>query len=48
MSSFLASLFLGHIAPFDISDVCGMNLWNIKKGAYDDQLIELCLSLIHI
>ncbi|KAJ5482516.1 Carbohydrate kinaseFGGYN-terminal [Penicillium sp. IBT 31633x] len=42
VSSFLASLFLGHVAPFDISDVCGMNLWNIKKGAYDDRLIELC------
>ncbi|KAJ5845188.1 hypothetical protein N7534_008857 [Penicillium rubens] len=42
VSSFLASLFLGHIAPFDISDVCGMNLWNIKKGAYDEGLIQLC------
>ncbi|OQE25958.1 hypothetical protein PENFLA_c007G05919 [Penicillium flavigenum] len=42
VSSFLASLFLGHIAPFDISDVCGMNLWNIKKGAYDERLIQLC------
>ncbi|KAJ5557439.1 hypothetical protein N7494_001354 [Penicillium frequentans] len=42
VSSFLASLFLGHVAPFDISDVCGMNLWNIKKGAYDDRLLQLC------
>ncbi|KAJ5638797.1 Carbohydrate kinase FGGY N-terminal [Penicillium herquei] len=42
VSSFLASLFLGHVAPFDISDVCGMNLWNIKQGAYDDRLLELC------
>lgn len=42
VSSFIASLFLGHIAPFDISDVCGMNLWNIKKGAYDDQILKLC------
>ncbi|PYH97296.1 D-xylulose kinase A [Aspergillus ellipticus CBS 707.79] len=42
VSSFLASLFLGHIAPFDISDVCGMNLWNIKQGAYDEKLLELC------
>ncbi|GAD99699.1 D-xylulose kinase [Paecilomyces variotii No. 5] len=41
VSSFLASLFLGHIAPFDISDVCGMNLWNIKNGAYDDRLLKL-------
>ncbi|KAJ5083270.1 Carbohydrate kinase FGGY N-terminal [Penicillium angulare] len=42
VSSFLASLFLGHIAPFDISDVCGMNLWNIQKGVFDDRLLELC------
>ncbi|RDW61846.1 xylulokinase [Aspergillus mulundensis] len=42
VSSFLASLFLGHVAPFDISDVCGMNLWNIHKGAYDEDLLKLC------
>ncbi|KAJ5902816.1 hypothetical protein N7495_003344 [Penicillium taxi] len=42
VSSFLASLFLGHIAPFDISDVCGMDLWNIKQGAYDESLLKLC------
>ncbi|KAL5051164.1 putative D-xylulose kinase A [Aspergillus fruticulosus] len=42
VSSFLASLFLGHVAPLDISDVCGMNLWNIHKGAYDEDLLKLC------
>ncbi|GAM37924.1 xylulose kinase [Talaromyces pinophilus] len=42
VSSFLASLFLGSIAPFDISDVCGMNLWNIKAGSWDDRLLKLC------
>ncbi|QKX53015.1 uncharacterized protein TRUGW13939_00086 [Talaromyces rugulosus] len=42
VSSFLASLFLGTIAPFDISDVCGMNLWNIKQGAWDGRLLKLC------
>jgi xylulokinase len=42
VSSFIASLFLGHVAPFDISDVCGMNLWNIKQGAYDEQILKLC------
>ncbi|KAJ5958987.1 Carbohydrate kinase FGGY N-terminal [Penicillium vulpinum] len=48
VSSFLASLFLGHIAPFDISDVCGMNLWNIKKGAYDERLIQLCSGVFGV
>lgn len=42
VSSFLASVLLGRIAPLDISDVCGMNLWNIQKGTYDDRLVELC------
>lgn len=41
MSSFLASIFVGDIAPFDISDVCGMNLWDIKKGDYNEKLLEL-------
>ena len=42
VSSFVASLFLGRVAPFDISDVCGMNLWHIKKGEYNAKLSELC------
>ncbi|OJJ44879.1 hypothetical protein ASPZODRAFT_70252 [Penicilliopsis zonata CBS 506.65] len=41
VSSFLASLFLGRVAALDISDVCGMNLWNIEKGAFDDRLLRL-------
>ena len=41
MSSFLASIFLGRIAPFDISDVCGMNLWDIKAGTWNEKLLEL-------
>lgn len=42
VSSFLASILLGRVAPLDISDVCGMNLWNIENGAYDDRLLQLC------
>jgi xylulokinase len=41
VSSFLASVFLGKIAPFDISDVCGMNLWDIRAGAWSEQLLKL-------
>jgi len=41
VSSFLASVFLGRIAPFDISDVCGMNLWDIKAGAWSEPLLKL-------
>lgn len=41
VSSFLASLFLGKIASIDIADVCGMNLWHIKKGVWNTELMEL-------
>ncbi|KAL8783026.1 MAG: hypothetical protein Q9213_004923 [Squamulea squamosa] len=41
VSSFLASVFLGRIAPFDIADICGMNLWDIKAGAWNERLLSL-------
>jgi xylulokinase len=41
VSSFLATVFLGKYAPMDISDVCGMNLWDIKKGEWHQKLLEL-------
>ncbi|KAI0194172.1 cation efflux family-domain-containing protein [Astrocystis sublimbata] len=40
-SSFLASVFLGSIAPFDISDVTGMNLWDISSETWNQELLEL-------
>ncbi|KAI4260084.1 MAG: hypothetical protein LQ352_000463 [Teloschistes flavicans] len=41
VSSFIASIFLGRIAPFDISDVCGMNLYDIRAGAWSEELLSL-------
>ncbi|KAF2141966.1 uncharacterized protein K452DRAFT_318310 [Aplosporella prunicola CBS 121167] len=41
VSSFLASVFLGRVAPIDISDVCGMDLWEISKGAWNEGLLSL-------
>ncbi|KAK0621212.1 hypothetical protein B0T17DRAFT_494042 [Bombardia bombarda] len=41
VSSFLASLFLGAVAPMDISDVCGMNLWDIPANSWAEPLLEL-------
>lgn len=41
VSSFLASLLLGSIAPMDISDVCGMNLWDIPGNQWSEPLLEL-------
>ncbi|KAK3302544.1 uncharacterized protein B0T15DRAFT_309213 [Chaetomium strumarium] len=41
VSSFLASLFLGAVAPMDISDACGMNLWDIQGSSWSEPLLEL-------
>ncbi|KAL2262377.1 hypothetical protein VTK26DRAFT_1510 [Humicola hyalothermophila] len=41
VSSFLASLFLGAVAPMDISDACGMNLWDIAANSWSEPLLEL-------
>ncbi|KAI9823935.1 MAG: hypothetical protein M1832_002253 [Thelocarpon impressellum] len=41
VSSFLASLFLGRVAPIDIGDVGGMNLWDIKAGSWCEPLLKL-------
>lgn len=41
VSSFLASLFLGTVAPMDISDVCGMNLWDIPGNNWSEPLLKL-------
>ncbi|KPI45033.1 putative D-xylulose kinase A [Cyphellophora attinorum] len=41
VSSWLATIFRGKLAPFDISDVCGMNLWDIPNGRWHPKLLEL-------
>jgi len=41
VSSFLASVLLGTIAPMDISDVCGMNLWDMGAHQWSEPLLDL-------
>lgn len=41
VSSWLATIFLGRFAPFDISDVCGMNLWDINAGTWNEKAVAL-------
>ena len=41
VSSWLATIFLGKFAPFDISDVCGMNLWDVTQGTWSEKTLEL-------
>ncbi|KAJ2907214.1 hypothetical protein MKZ38_006508 [Zalerion maritima] len=42
VSSFLASVFLGAVAPMDISDVCGANIWDIPGECWS----KLALTLV--
>ncbi|WBW75039.1 xylulose kinase Xks1 [Schizosaccharomyces osmophilus] len=39
-SSFLMSVFLQREAPLEISDVCGMNLWDIRNERFDTRLLD--------
>jgi xylulokinase len=41
VSSFLASIFLGKVAPIDKGDVGGANLWDIKNGRWHEDLLKL-------
>lgn len=41
VSSWLASVLLGAIAPLDISDATGMNLWDIPANSWSDELLNL-------
>ncbi|KIW02711.1 hypothetical protein, variant [Verruconis gallopava] len=41
VSSFLSSVLLGKVAPMDIGDVCGANLWDMKAGKWNEELLAL-------
>ncbi|KAF4591630.1 D-xylulose kinase A [Ophiocordyceps camponoti-floridani] len=41
VSSWLASIFLGAVAPIDMADVCGLNLWDMAEQRYSQELLAL-------
>lgn len=41
VSSFMASLFLGRIAPIDVSDASGMNLMDVLSRKWVDSILDL-------
>ncbi|ODA82571.1 hypothetical protein RJ55_01078 [Drechmeria coniospora] len=41
VSSWLASVLLGSVAPLDVADVCGMNLWDMAHQRYGEELLRL-------
>lgn len=45
VSSWLASVLRGALAPLDISDVCGMNLWDVAARRYSEPLLALAADL---
>ncbi|EMG46966.1 D-xylulokinase [Candida maltosa Xu316] len=45
VSSFITSVLIGKIADLEESDACGMNLYDINKSDYDEELLALAAGV---
>lgn len=45
VSSFLASILLGKFTPVEEAEACGMNIYNIAKSDYDDELLAVAAGV---
>lgn len=45
VSSFVASVLLGKVTEIEQADGCGMNLYDVSKQAYDDELLALAAGV---
>lgn len=45
VSSFLASVLLGRITEIELADACGMNVYDFRKGDYDDELVAVAAGV---
>lgn len=45
VSSFVASVLLGKITTIEQSDGCGMNLYDVEKNDYDEELLALAAGV---
>lgn len=41
VSSFLTSILAGKISAIEVSDACGMNLWNVESRCWEPRLIQV-------
>lgn len=45
VSSFLASVFIGKISGIEEADACGMNLYDLSKREFDDELLAVAAGV---
>lgn len=45
VSSFVASVLLGHVTNIEEADACGMNIYDVAKSSYNDELLALAAGV---